>query len=385
MNDAPISPNYPEKYRILAVDDEPANLHLLRRTFRQDYEIELAESGREGLELLRKGHFDIIITDQRMPGMTGVEMLVESRSIHPEAVRMILTAYTDVKDIIDSINQGHIYRYILKPWSPEDLKVTVTRALDHYRLEQQNRILVKKLQKSLEELKAAQQELLHRERLSTLGRVASTIIHDIKLPMSNIRTSASLLSDSNLPQDLRLEFSQIIQKEVDRLIEMTREILEFSRGESSLSVSEFQLNDLLKDIARSVENELKSAGITFDFQAGDLGVISGDRERLRRVLLNLIINSRDAMPTGGTLTFAGNRDKDSVYLEILDTGVGIPEELLSKIFEPFVTHGKHDGTGLGMAIARKIIESHHGTISADNRLEGGARISIDLPVSYAGL
>ena len=261
MNDIQSGTQPLEKYRILAVDDEPANLHLLRRTFRQEYDIELAESGSEALEILKKHPVDIIITDQRMPGMTGVEMLAESRLTHPDAVRMILTAYTDVKDIIDSINKGHIYRYILKPWSPEDLKVTVTRALDHYRLEQQNRVLVKKLQKSLDDLRAAQQELLHQERLSTLGRVASTIIHDLKLPMSNIRTSASLLADNNLPNELRLEFSQIIQKEVDRLVEMTREILEYSRGESSLKISEFPLEDLLEDIAISVERELFSMKI----------------------------------------------------------------------------------------------------------------------------
>jgi len=383
MNDNQPGSEPPEKYRILAVDDEPANLHLLRRTFRQEYDIQLAESGREGLELLRNSPVDIIITDQRMPGMTGVEMLVESRLINPDAVRMILTAYTDVKDIIDSINKGHIYRYILKPWSPEDLKVTVTRALDHYRLEQQNRVLVRKLQKSLEDLRAAQQELLHRERLSTLGRMASTIIHDLKLPMSNIRTSASLLADDNLPHNLRLEFSQIIQKEVDRLIEMTREILEFSRGETSLRLSEFPLQELLEDVARSVERELNSNKVALERSWVDLGIIKGDRDRLRRVLLNLILNSRDAMPSGGTLTLTGSRGQNNVRLEVLDTGIGIPIDLLSKIFEPFVTHGKHNGTGLGMAIAKKIIESHSGKIEAYNRPTGGAVVSMVIPTDYA--
>ncbi len=380
MDSSQTSPPPPEKYRILAVDDEPANLHLLRRTFRQDYEIELAESGLAGLDILRQHPVDIIITDQRMPGMTGVELLVESRLIHPDAVRMILTAYTDVKDIIDSINKGYIYRYILKPWSPEDLKVTVTRALDHYRLEQQNRLLVKKLQKSLDDLRAAQQELLHQERLSTLGRVATTIIHDLKLPMSNIRTSATLLADKDLPQDLRLEFSQIIQTEVDRLIEMTREILEFSRGETSLNLTEFKLSDLLQDIGKSVERELMAAKISFERDWDDLGTIRGDRERLRRVLLNLILNSKDAMPAGGVLAISGKRNEKFITLEVIDSGVGIPEEILSKIFDPFVTHGKHNGTGLGMAIAKRIIEGHKGTVFAANRSRGGVVITVTLPV-----
>jgi len=369
-----------ERYRILAVDDEPANLHLLRRTFRQDYEIELAESGKAGLDILQDHPVDIIITDQRMPGMTGVELLVESRILHPDAVRMILTAYTDVKDIIDSINKGYIYRYILKPWSPEDLKVTVSRALDHYRLEQQNRLLVKKLQKSLDDLRAAQQELLHQERLSTLGRVASTIIHDLKLPMSNIRTSASLLADDNLPTELRLEFSQIIQAEVDRLIEMTREILEFSRGETSLNIAGFPLIELLEDICRTVDREMRTANITVLREWSNLGLINGDRERLRRVLLNLILNSKDAMPTGGTLSIVANKVDNNYRIEILDTGIGIPPDLLPRIFDPFVTHGKHNGTGLGMAIAKKIVESHKGKISASNRVPQGVAVTISMPV-----
>lgn len=376
------------RYRILAVDDERANLNLLRRTFRQEYDIELAESGPRGLELLHKNPVDIIITDQRMPGMTGIEMLVESRIISPNAVRMILTAYSDVKDIIDSINRGHIYRYILKPWSPDELRVTVARALQHYHLEQENRTLVQQLQKSLEDLRAAQEELVQRERLSTLGRMASSVIHDLKLPMSNIRTSAALLADPNLPTDLRREFSDIIQKEVDRLVEMTREILEFSRGETKLMTATFPFEGLLEEVVRAVERDFAAANIAVVREWTALGDFNGDRDRLRRVLLNLIVNARDAMPNGGTLSLSGSNvvasdlsltAGGSIHIEVRDTGIGIPAELFGTIFNPFVTHGKHDGTGLGMTIAKRIIEAHSGQITAGNRPQGGAVITIDLP------
>jgi len=368
------------KHRILAVDDERANLNLLRRTFHRDYEILLAESGQEGLSILRGGQVDLIISDQRMPGMTGVQMLAESRRIHPNAVRIILTAYADVKDIIDSINEGNIYRYILKPWSPDELKVTVAKALDHFRLEEENRELVKQLQKSLYELKAAQQELLLRERLSTLGRMASSIIHDLKLPMSNIRTSAALLADENLASPLRKEFSDIIQKEVDRLIEMTREILEFSRGELKLQVGVFQAADLLDEIARMLDRDFTTAGIKLQKDWKNLGAIEGDYEKLRRVLLNLAINARDAMSKGGVLTIRARHHNGRITIEVADTGAGIPNELISRIFEPFVTHGKHNGTGLGLTIAKKIIEAHSGTIVAGNRPGGGAIVTIEMPV-----
>lgn len=375
-----VTPQVQLRHRILAVDDEKANLNLLRRTFHRDYEIILAENGVDGLNILKNTPVDLIISDQRMPGMTGVEMLTESRRIHPNAVRIILTAYADVKDIIDSINLGHIYRYILKPWSPDELKVTVSKALDHYRLEEENRDLVMKLQKSLDELRMAQRELLLQERLSTLGRMASTVIHDLKLPMSNIRTSAVLLADPHLTNELRREFSEIIMKEVDRLVEMTKEILEFSRGETKLQIGVFQFSDLLEDVVHTVERDFAAVNVKVVRDWNDLGAIEGDRDRLRRVLLNLAVNARDAMPKGGLLTVSAMRRDDQMNVRVFDTGMGIPSEILERIFEPFVTYGKHNGTGLGMTIAKKIIEAHSGTIVASNRAGGGASIAIDFPL-----
>lgn len=372
------------QYSILAVDDERANLNLLRRTFRQEYNLYLAEDGLSGLNILREQPIDLIISDQRMPQMTGIEMLAKSREIVPDAVRMILTAYTEVNDIIDAINKGHIYRYILKPWSPDELKITVAKSLEHYRLAKENAELVVKLRQSLIDLKNAQQELLHRERLSTLGRMASTIIHDLKLPMSNIRTSAALLAKQGLNDNLRIEFSSIIMKEVDRLVEMTREILEFSRGETKLNMQDFLFESLLEEVFQQIERDFKEVGVLVRKDWDYIGPFTGDIDRLRRVLLNLSLNARDAMPNGGTLTLHSAAEDDKLIIRIEDTGHGIPEDIIDKIFDPFFTHGKHDGTGLGMTISRKIIEAHQGQITARNRIEGGAAIEINLPRNRDG-
>ena len=187
-----------KRFSILIVDDESANLNLFTRTFRKDFDLHTARDGIDGLELLRSKQVDMIISDQRMPRMTGVEMLAASRNILPHAVRIILTAYSDVQDIISAVNDGQIYRYNLKPWVPSELKSVVTQALDHYNLEKMNRDLVEKLKKSLKELNEAQAELVLSERMSGIGSMASTVIHDLKLPMTNIRTSAALLGGSNL-------------------------------------------------------------------------------------------------------------------------------------------------------------------------------------------
>jgi two-component system sensor histidine kinase/response regulator len=119
-------------YKIMIVDDEPANLRLLERLFRQDYKVITSESGEEALSLLAQHDAALLITDQRMPNMSGLELLKRTATLRPHMVRMILTGYTDVGTLVEAINSGLVYRYLTKPWSNEDLRVTVARALEHY-------------------------------------------------------------------------------------------------------------------------------------------------------------------------------------------------------------------------------------------------------------
>jgi putative two-component system response regulator len=138
--------------KILVIDDEPANLRLLRRVLGDDYEVFAAQSGPEGLEMLKGEDIALIITDQRMPGMSGVQVLEASQSIRPEAIKILLTGYTDIQALIDAINSGNVYKYIQKPWDAEDLKLTVKRAVETYNLRRRNEQLVIQLQGALSQL-----------------------------------------------------------------------------------------------------------------------------------------------------------------------------------------------------------------------------------------
>ena len=119
-------------YKILVVDDELANLRTLARLFRDDYEVLTAESGDQALALLRQHDVALLITDQRMPGMTGIELLKKTVQLRPRMVRIILTGYTDVDALVEAINCGQVYRYVAKPWDNEDLRLTVKRGLEHF-------------------------------------------------------------------------------------------------------------------------------------------------------------------------------------------------------------------------------------------------------------
>jgi DNA-binding NtrC family response regulator len=121
-----------DKHPILLVDDEPEILFSLRGLLRKEFELYTAESGAEALDILRRHPVHVIMTDQRMPQMTGVELLRQARGDCPEAIRIVFTGYADIKAVIDAINQGQIYRYLTKPWDPDELLTVLREACDHY-------------------------------------------------------------------------------------------------------------------------------------------------------------------------------------------------------------------------------------------------------------
>lgn len=120
------------RYKILIVDDETSNLRTLQRLFRQDHDVLTAASAAEAMALLQQHDVALLISDQRMPDMTGIELMAGTVKLRPHMVRILLTGYTDVSSLIEAINSGHVYKYVTKPWANEDLVITVARALEHY-------------------------------------------------------------------------------------------------------------------------------------------------------------------------------------------------------------------------------------------------------------
>ena len=182
-----------ERHKLLIVDDEAANLEKLKRTFVDDFDVYEARSGSDALELLHEIPVSAVITDQRMPGMTGVELLCKSLEVREDIVRIVLTGYTETEDLMDSINQGHVHRYITKPWDPTSLREVVLGELERWELEQEQDRLAKelgsvndrlerenlKLRQEVELLQDSPRRLIHRsyamrELLQSLDRVVPT-------------------------------------------------------------------------------------------------------------------------------------------------------------------------------------------------------------------
>ena len=135
----------PKKPTVIVVDDEPDQLQAFRLNFRRDFDLHLANSGAEALKMLEENEAAVLLTDQRMPGMTGVELLEKAKEVRPDTVRMVVTAFKDASSILDAVNKGDVYRYVVKPWNADEMRITIRRALERYQLVKENQRLVVQL------------------------------------------------------------------------------------------------------------------------------------------------------------------------------------------------------------------------------------------------
>ncbi|HXA08456.1 MAG TPA: ATP-binding protein [Chthoniobacterales bacterium] len=223
-------------------------------------------------------------------------------------------------------------------------------------------------------------EVMRSERLSLVGSMANSIIHDLKNPICIIRGCCDLIADhSTNPR--QLELTKMMDNAVDGMLAMTQELLDYARGHTDLKCEEVSIGRLLDELNTQALGLLAGKNVLLVRDIRYKKGIRVDLVRFIRVLCNLIKNAWEAMPNGGILTLSTELVEEQVVIRIADTGIGIPAEILSRVFEPFVTHGKSHGTGLGMAIAKSIVSAHEGEISIASVLGKGTTAEIRLPLA----
>ena len=248
------------------------------------------------------------------------------------------------------------------------------------------------LEKNKLELKKTYQRLMQKEKMAALGELTARIAHEIKNPLGIIKGTAQILVDEKENADIKLEVAGFIIAEVNRLDTKVRDLLNHSRLQSP-TLRKIDINDILEETIHICEYQ-KSAGkhITICRNYNQkLPPLMLDREQIRQVILNLLINSFEAMPDGGKITVATGfdfqkedhhnpGDMGGVLIEFEDTGIGIQEKDLSRIFDPFFTT-KKEGTGLGLATVNRIVENHKGKISVESKLGAGTRFALHFPIN----
>ena len=225
-------------------------------------------------------------------------------------------------------------------------------------------------------------EIMRSERLSLVGAMANSIIHDLKNPICIVRCCSDLIARDSTDPRVR-DLTTMTDKAIDGMLAMTQELLDYARGSTSLACENVSIWRLLDELNQQSLRLLPGHNIQFGKNIRYDGNVFVDLPRFTRVLANLIKNAREAMPSGGILTISTDLVHGQVVIRISDTGIGIPAELLPKLFEPFVTHGKSNGTGLGMAIAKSVITAHKGKISVASVQGNGTTVDIRLPAPAA--
>jgi signal transduction histidine kinase len=379
--------------RILVVDDEPRALELLVRSLRRVGDVVTAASGDDALPLLHEQGFELVISDQRMPGMSGVELLSRVAERDDHVGRILLTGYTDLETSVDAINRGRVHAYLHKPCSPPDLMATVSAVLQRVGLARENQRLLAlvseqnaQLGAALEELRAAQGKLVGSERLAAIGRMGAMIVHDLRGPLAAIRAAAEdVRREAGAREAPPLDaLAREVLDEAERLERMCNELLEIARAsERPAALRQELIDDAVAAAFAAVTHEaaLRGVQVTLDLCAAALVAI--DEAALRRALHNLARNAFEAMPEGGQLAVRSAREDDRVLLAIADSGPGIAAEIAERLFEPFASFGKPAGCGLGLAVVKKVIDDHGGAITVAKAEGGGACFEIRLPLAFA--
>jgi signal transduction histidine kinase len=275
--------------------------------------------------------------------------------------------------------------------APVEELVRVTQSVSDGSFQQRARIrtrdeigmLAQSFNEMVEKLLSYKQRLVESEKLATAGQMAAGLAHEIRNPLTSIKMLGQVLRGrlKDEPENQQMLFSMV--HEIDRLDRIIKELIERTKpGELRLEWEDLGL--LVAEVARLTEENLAARDILIEyFLEPGLPKIHMDREKIMQVLWNLILNARDAMPHGGRMVIATRRGEDAtVEITVEDSGGGLGADDPESLFRPFYTT-KPEGMGLGLAISRKIVERHGGSLILENRSEGGARARVRLPVSHS--
>ncbi len=356
------------KRDVLYVDDEVENLIVFQATFEDHFNVVTAESGQEALAILAERAFPVVVADQRMPKMSGTELFEIMRTQYPHTRRIMLTGYADSKAMLEAINQGQVFQFIKKPWEQDMVFSTLVRSIEAYDLSISNMML--------------QDRLVVADRCATLGRSAAQLAHEMGNQLCMLPLLELIEEEYSDKEDL-VRMAGFARTTYERLVQIINEVKAFVRFEREEVVRQpVCLSEMIHELIEFLrfERSLPLERLTVQLDADPR--VSAHRVKLQQVLLNLLKNAAHAIrdkPAGHiTLTLA-QREGQAV-LSVADNGYGMTAEVAGRIWEPFFTTKGEEGTGLGLDVAKSLIEAHGGSIDCVTAPDEGATFTIRLPV-----
>ncbi|QJB33901.1 hybrid sensor histidine kinase/response regulator [Chitinophaga oryzae] len=354
------------RIRILYIDDEIHNLNAFKASFRRSYEIYTANSAQEGKQLLKEIMVHIIIADQKMPVSTGVEFFNEIKDTLPDPMRILLTGYTDVEDIIDAINKGHIFSYIKKPWDEHELHKTINNAYEIYATRKQLKEKIVELEKTNDEL----------------NRFIYSTSHDLRSPLMSVLGIINLSRLDNSVVDPN-GYMNMVESCVLKLDGFIQKIIEYYRN-SRLEVEyeKIDFNNLLNDCITAFQPQ--NTAIHFHTHVDQVAEFRGDTFRISVILNNLISNAvkyQKPEEPEPMVNLSVKVEPHKATICIRDNGIGILSEHLNNIFKMFFRSKNNNkpGSGIGLYIVKEALSKIGGTINVESKYGEGTQFEITIP------
>lgn len=358
--------------KILIIDDEEVVLDSCTLILEgSGYPIVTAMDGTQGLDLVREVQPDLVFVDLKMPGISGLEVLERIRAIDPHIVTIVITGFATVSSAVDAMKRG-AYDFLPKPFTPDEFRLIVQRGFEKRRL-------------------VLEAVTLRREKEVLREQFAAIISHEVRSPLGAIQQSLMALQ---MELQDRLEVEQMkrlqrLQSRIDDLLRLVSTWLRVMSVDAARLRETFRLVSVAAVVSKAVESVQpqavrKEIEITTSVEPPS-SVVNGDEGTLVEALVNLLGNAVKYSRAGGRVQIQSQVQQDSLVVSVADAGIGIPADELPYIFEDFYT-GKtgqvvEKSTGLGLAITRRIVQAHDGTITADSEPGRGSTFTIHLPIT----
>lgn len=371
------------KYNILYVDDEISNLNVFRNTFRRNYNIFTAESALEGLEILDREKIDMILTDQRMPEMSGVEFLKKVIQKYPKPSRILITAFTDFNALKEAVNEAKIFQFIQKPWDEKEIQQILDNALEINHLKQLNDELTEKLKIKNEELERLNNELLELDRLKF--QFLRIISHEIRTPLNGLMGATTLLKDTLDDKEYQKyqHLFHILELSTQRLghfLLLAERITAFKTQRYKVHPEVIDLKKMIEQTLNVLKNSFNEKGIKVDFDLCNGGSTNcyAEKQLIEICLSEILDNAIKHSDDNGSILIKTCTTDDNIILDIIDNGPGFSEIVLKHIYKPFITDEDitKQGMGLDLALIKLIIEAQDGKIDIRNNEKGGSTVQL---------
>lgn len=385
--------NY-KAFAILYVDDESESLYYFSKVFEPHFRILVAKNAEEGFRILdqHKDEIGLLMTDERMPGEGGVQLLQKARELRPRIVRVLATAYSDIDTAIRAVNTGAVYRYVSKPWDVANLEETLKRGLEFFIVQRQRDQLLK-------EKVTVLRELMISDRLVSLGILATGLSHHLRNSLVAIRTfidlTPSILKEENLDSaNLRRpefwnEFYETVQKELQRITDMLTGLGTISGRSRVESLESVNVDATISRILGDLKPRFDGKSIAVEVQFGAHSAhIHADRTAFARLVELLLTDESIHLPHGSVIRVRTRSGTDpengasAVFLEIEDNGPGLSEEERRLLFDPFFLRSDipHEH-GMNLMTCFFLVHHHDGKIEVKGAEPQGTIFTITLPVN----